>query len=183
MSHAIPELRKTTGKFLWIIGMSFIGGALLFLLAGPLMAPCWHIIHGDVISYDEWTIRVPDQFFVRGESVMWRLNLGTPLFRVPYGHISLFRQTKTVDMPRDYPRFESAIVGEGMKSGLQVESRRAINIDGHEGRCLQMSRSIGAQTLVRCIIADDSTLVFYEGYPQYVPQFFSMVQGMSRKSH
>jgi hypothetical protein len=184
MSHATPELRKRHVKILWIIGASFIAGALLFLLAVTLMAPCWHIIHGDFISYDEWTIRVPDHFFVRGDGVMWRLNPGTPLFTVPYGHISLFRNAKTVDLPRGYPLFESAIVAEGMKSGLQVESRRTINIGGHEGRCLQMSRSIGGTPiLVRCIIADDSTLVFYEGYPQYVSQFFSMMQGMSKNSH
>lgn len=184
MSRIQSGLRKRPVKTIWIIGLSFVVGGSLFLLAVPMMAPCWHMMHGDYISYDEWTIRVPDHFFANVDGVMWRLNPGSPLFKAAYGHISFFRHSKAVDLDRDYTLFESAVVAEGMKSGLQVKSHLTINIDGHEGRCLQMSNSKGTdRTIVRCLIAGDDLLAFYEGYPQYVPRFYSMVEGMHKKPH
>jgi hypothetical protein len=72
----------------------FIGALLTILIAVPLLGPCWHLLHGDAISFGGWRVPVPKGFYARKSetaTVMWKQSLGIPFFNVPYGHISLFR--------------------------------------------------------------------------------------------
>lgn len=163
-----------------MIGAFFFGGILLFLGGVPLIAPCWHAAHGGDVTCSGWIIHIPDGFCPWGDARIWKLSLGSPFFRVPYGHISLFERGKVIDLSRDFPLFESVMVQQGTQSGVHLDSRRMIVVDGREGRCIQMSGSAPTRTEVRCIIDGDPIAVFYEGHPKYLPEFYSMFQRMRK---
>lgn len=87
--------------------------------------------------------------------------------------------------------FEAVMIKEGMKSGFHVEAYRTLIIDGRQARCIQLSHSAtespvsrsrfsSPRVLVRCMIGGDSVTVFYEGSPQYLPEFFSILEEMKK---
>jgi len=161
----------------------FIGAFIIFLLVVPLLGPLWHLVHGNGISYGGWRVPVPGGFYVRNSQegpTMWKLNSGIPLFRASYGHVSLFRHTQPFAFDRDYPGFEERVVQDSYQDGYQLKTKRTIPVAKGSAYCLEFTRSSGEQhSLLRCAVEGNPLVVFYEGDPRYVPDVFTVLQGMS----
>ncbi len=177
---------KKVAKLTLQLSGVFIGVLLIFLVLVPLFGPGWHLLHGDFISYGGWRIPVPKGFYVRnsqGRPTMWRLNLGIPLFRAPYGHISLFSHPPQEPPAFDYRRFERAVIEDALRSGYQLKAKRTVSVGKNSAYCLEFTRSSGEpRSLVRCVVENSVLVLFYEGDPRYIPDVFTTLQGMSLES-
>jgi len=184
----LAPISKPIGLMLRLLGV-FIGFLLIALLIVPLLGPGWHLLHGDFISYEGWRIPVPKRFYVRMSQMgptMWKHTLGTPLFNVPYGHISLYRRPdqQPFAYDRDYSRFENGVIQEAGQSGYRLESKRTISVGENSGYCLEFTRLLGEpRSLVRCVVENSVVVLFYEGDIQYISEVFSTLQGMSLESN
>jgi hypothetical protein len=176
----------------------FIGGLLLVLLLVPLLGPGWHLLHGDFISVGGWKIPVPKGFYATETSegpVMWKYAFGVPFFDAPHGHISVFGLSSVNEAPKpfayntDYSRFEKGVTQEAAQSGYRLEWTREIRVGAGSGYCLQFTRSgdgtheVRGRSLLRCAIEGSAAVLFYEGDPRYIPDVFTILQGMSPQSH
>jgi hypothetical protein len=161
------------------------GAYLIVLLLIPLLGLAWHLVHGDFTSYGGWRIPVPKGFYVGRSQMgptMWKHTLGTPLFNVPYGHISLYSRPDQQPFiyDTDYSRFEKGVAQAAGQSGYQFESKRTISAGKNSGYCLQFTRASGEpRSLVRCAVDNSVVVVFYEGDPRYISDLYGMLQGMS----
>jgi len=177
---------KAAKRVLQLVGVG-VGAYLIVLLVIPLLGLGWHLLHGDFISYGGWRIPVPKGFYV-GKSqmgpAMWKHTLGTPLFNVPYGHISLY-SLRPAQPPFTYDRdrFEKGVIQEATGSGYKFESKRTISVGKNSGYCLEFTRSVGEPpSLLRCAVENSAVVLFYEGDSRFVPDVFATLQGMSPES-
>ena len=182
----LAPIGKPLSLMLQLLGV-LIGVLLIALLIVPLVGPGWHLLHGDFIVYEGWRVPVPKGFYV-GKSqmgpTMWKHTLGTPLFNVPYGHISLFSRPHPFACDRDYSRFEKGVTQSAGQSGYQLESKRTISVGKNSGYCLEFTRLSGEpRSLVRCVVENSVVVLFYEGDPRYISDFFAALQGMSLESN
>src|SRR5579883_2350303 len=165
----------------------FIGALLTILIAVPLLGPCWHLLHGDAISFEGWRVPVPKGFYARKSetaTVMWKQSLGIPFFNVPYGHISLFRPPQQVfSFDRNYGRFKSELIQDASEKGYRLRSERTVSVGDKPAYCLEFKRpSPDARSLVRCVVEGSPLAIFYEGDSKYVPDVFATLQGISREN-
>src|SRR5260221_2486760 len=178
--------KHKVGKLAFRLIGVFIGAFVIFLLVVPLLGPFWHLVYGNAISYGGWRVPVPGGFYVRNSQegpTMWKQNLGIPLFRASYGHVSLFRHTQPFVFDRDYSRFEEGVVRDSNQHGYQLRTKRTIPVDKGSAYCLEFTRSSSEPgSLVRCAVEGSPLVAFYEGDPRYVPAVFVVLQGMSLES-
>ena len=183
----VPE-HKTAKRVFQYLGVG-VGAYLFVLLVIPILGLGWHFLHGDFISYGGWRIPVPRGFYV-GKSqmgpTMWKHTLGTPLFNVPYGHISLYSPSpaqKPFVYDRDYSRFEKGVIQEASRSGYQLKTRHTVLVGKDSAYCLEFIRPSGEpRSLLRCAVENSVVILFYEGDPRYIPDVFATLQGMSLES-
>lgn len=160
---------------------------LVLLLIIPLFGPAWHALRGDSISYQGWRIPVPDGFFVRNERAtptMWKLTLGTPLWRAPFGQITVF--TYPSDRPfrseADYNNFARGVIHAARSDGYSFLSTRKVASGHAAAYCWEFASSKRkAESAVRCAVGDSLLVLFYSGHQKYLPQFYSALQGVSRE--
>ncbi len=186
------RLAKLTLQLVVVI----IGSLLIVLLVVPLLGPGWHLLHGDFISYGGWGIPVPKGFYVeesREGPTMWKLTLGSgiPFFDASYGHISFYGLSgvsparQPFDYDRDYSQFDRVVTQEANKSGYRFEAKRSTPVGKTSGYCLEYTRSVNlkhevrGQSLLRCAVQSSPAVLFYEGDPRYIPDVFTMLQGVS----
>jgi hypothetical protein len=186
--------RKKLAKLMIHLLGVFIGVVLIFLLLVPLLGPGWHLLRGDFISFGGWSIPVPKGFYAKESPdglILWKYTFGIPFFDAPYGHISVYGLSSLTparqlfEYDRDYPRFESGVTQEAARSGYRLEWKRATPVGRSSGYCLEFTRSAGlkhavpGRSLLRCAIEGSTAVLFYEGDPRYIPDVFTMLQGMS----
>ena len=179
----MPDLKHKPVRLVLRLAVACFACVSVVLFAVPLLGPCWHLLFGDKISYAGWTIPVPKGFYLRdsaGGPAMWKLNLGTPLFAVPYGHVSLFfRPGQPFLFSQHYRRFAASISEDAATGGYAVQERTLVS-GGSPAYCLQLDRhSVEPNSLVRCAIEGTGVAVFYEGDKKYLPDFFSVLEKMS----
>jgi hypothetical protein len=165
-----------------------LGAWTLMLFSVPLLGPIWHFLHGDSVDYEGWQLPVPKGFYARtlpGGPTMWKPTLGVPFFSAPYGHISVFHvpsDRQPFVYARDFQSFSDAISDDARRSGYQFNSNRVVNIGKTAAYCVEFSRSIERpRFLVRCRVENAPIAPFYEGDERYLPDFFSMLEGISPK--
>ena len=163
-----------------------LGVWVLLLLLIPLFGPIWHFFNGSSISYEQWRFPVPEGFYVRmslAGPMMWRPTLGVPFFNAPYGHISVFHvpgNRQHFVFTSDFQSFSDAISDEAGRSGYLFKSNHFVNIDRIAVYCLEFSRPTERpRFLVRCRVENAPIALFYEGDDRYLPDFFSMLEGIS----
>jgi hypothetical protein len=159
------------------------------LLIFTVLGPCWHLMFGDAISYEGWKVPVPKGFYVQKSEkapTMWKHTLGSPLFNVPYGHISLFSlgpAQPPFAYERDYSRFEKGVTQDASQSGYQLKAKRSTMVGKNPAYCLEFARpAVEPRSLVRCAVENSVVVLFYEGDPKYVPDALTTLQGMSPES-
>jgi hypothetical protein len=158
----------------------FVGTILIVLAAVPLLGPCWHLLHGDLVSFEGLRVPVPKGFYVRKSEagpVMWKQSFGIPFFNAPYGHISLFRRPEQFSFDKDYSRFTNELGQDAIEKGYKLTSERTISAGKEPAYCLEFRRSSPAPgSLVRCAVESSTLAVFYEGDSRYVPDVFATLR-------
>ncbi len=179
----MPDLKGKSPKVVLRLATASVACGLLVLCTVPLLGPCWHLLFGDKISYAGWSIPVPKGFYSRESRdgpTMWKLNLGTPLFAVPYGHVSLFFRPGQFLFSEHYRRFATSVSQDAAAGGYSVYER-ALAAGGSPAYCLQLERqSIQPNSLVRCAIEGSGVAVYYEGDRKYLADFYSVLEHMAR---
>jgi hypothetical protein len=178
---------KPLGVMFRLFGV-FVGACGIVMLCLPLLGPGWHAIYGDSVSYGGWRVPVPGGFYVRksgGSSAMWKLSLGIPLLNRPYGHISLFSlppPRRPFEFERDYPGFAKRTGDLAAQSGYELKAQRTVAVGKTSAYCLEFARQVEEpRSLVRCALDNSVVVLFYEGDPRYVPEFFNVLGGMSQE--
>jgi hypothetical protein len=160
-----------------------VGTALLVLVAVPLMAPCWHLLYGDAISFEDLRVPVPEGFYVRTSEagpVMWKQSFGIPFFNAPYGHISLFRRPEQFSFDRDYSRFTNELAQDASERGYMLTSERTVSTGKKPAYCLEFRRlSRASGSLVRCAVESSTLVIFYEGDSRYVQNVFATLRNIN----
>lgn len=165
-----------------------VGVTFIILVAIPLLGPCWHLFHGDSISFDGWRVPVPRGFYVKRvktKPVMWNMSFGTPYFNVPYGHISLFRAPSEQVFSLEtgtYGRFKDSLIQQATQGSYQLTSERTLSIAGRPVYCLEFARPAPQpKSLIRCAIDRSDLAIFYEGDSKYAPDAYATIQGMQNE--
>lgn len=162
---------------------------MLVFISVPFWGSTWHFFHGESLYYREWKIPVPSNFYVRGTGSdrpsMWRMTLGMPITRGPYGHISVYTQQLPGDRPfsykSDYQRFSNVINWQERQNGFTLRSHTALPVDRTVAYCLDFAhRENATKTLMDCAIDNSRIVVFYDGDRKYLSEFLTTLQGMSR---
>ncbi len=174
--------RKALRKW---IGASVLLVPLALFLSFPLLGRGWHLLHGDFISYDGWRVRVPRDYCVldtKPGPTIWKLELGAPIFRVPYAHINLFGASlpKPFHYETDWEYLANSTTAVAEGNGFRLLGSRAATIGKRPAHCLEFVRPNGRpDSQVRCAIEGTRLFVTYEGHRKYVSDFYSVLHGMS----
>lgn len=121
----VVRMKRKIAK-LAILGVGVAVGSILVSLAVvPLHGAWWHLLHGNAISFQDWTIPVPKGFYVTKSSygtMMWRTTFGIPFFDVPYGLISLFLRPprQPFSYERDHAQFKDSLVRDASGRGTNL---------------------------------------------------------------
>jgi hypothetical protein len=164
-----------------------LAGMLFVLAAVTLLAPVWHLWHGDSISWQGWKVPVPKGFCVKSEQnpTMWKFSFGAPFLNSSYGHISLFHRPagqSPFEFGRDFERFAASVTEVARQDGYRFASTRTLKVGDTTAHCLEFENEVDrSRSLVRCAIEDSLVTIFYEGATRYVPDFLSMFGGMSHE--
>jgi hypothetical protein len=165
-----------------------IGALLIVLVVVPLLGPCWHLLYGDAISFQGWTLPVPKGFYVRKSRngpVMWKQTFGVPFFNASYGHISFFLRPpkQPFSFERDYIQFKNGLAQDANEKGYKLTSERTVSVGKEPAYCLEFRRSSPEPgSLLRCAVESSAIVIFYEGDPRYVRDVFATLQRMSADS-
>jgi len=167
------------------VACAFLGGILIVLLVIPLFGPAWHGLHGNSISYQGWRVHIPAGFYVwnsREHPAIWKTTFGTPLFKVPYAHVTLFsgNPEQPFDLKEIRENFSKVVAEEASRRGFRLISSIVVPVSSRNAYCWQFSKS--SKSLVRCAIDGTAVAVFYEGDSRYVPDLFDILRGMSPES-
>jgi len=164
-----------------------MAGMILVLAAVPLLAPVWHLWHGDSISWQGWKISVPKGFCARSDQnpTLWKFAFGAPFLNLSYGHISLFHRP-TGQLPfefgRDFGHFAASVTEVAKQDGYRFASKKTLKVGDTTAHCLEFESEVdSSRALLRCAIEDSLVVIFYEGASRYVPDFLSVLEGMSRQ--
>jgi hypothetical protein len=167
-----------------VIGVLF--AIVMWLSVGFALSTGWHLLHGNSISYAGWKIPVPRGYYARqnrGVPFIWTLSLGAPVFRSQYGRLSFYSwqgPAHPFSRDKDYPGFEESVSQAAAESGHQLKSRRTISLGDKSVYCLEFARETRQpRSLVRCAVEKSIIYPFYEGDPRYLPDMFTIFQGMS----
>ena len=163
------------------IACAFLGGILIVLLVVPLFGPAWHELHGDSISYQGWRVHIPAAFYVwntREHPTIWRTSFGTPFFKAPYAHVTLFSSTpaQAFDVEKIRHDFSEAVAEDALRKGFRPVSSSIVPVSSRNAYCWQFSKS--SKSLVRCAIDGTTIAVFYEGDSRYVPDLINILKAM-----
>src|SRR5271156_5966903 len=186
----------TTHKIVKRVLRCFTAGlvACIFGLLGiPLYGWCWHVLHGNSIYFENWTLPVPKGYFVRDSHdgsiqkrqygpTMWKLTLGAPLLNTPSGHLSFYsrKPLQPFFFERDYPRFKAGLFQSATEEGFQLTSEREVPVGNSIGRCLEFGRTgVASEMLVTCAIENSVVVAFYDGDSRYSQDFFDTLRGMA----
>ena len=164
-----------------------------YLLTVPLYGWCWHLLHGNFISYENWEVPVPKGYFVRNLEdgptqkpqygpTMWKLTLGAPILKVPSAHFSFYNRSplQPFSFERDYSRFKAGLIRSDTDYGFQLKSEGMATVGNNVGHCLEFVRAKDAsELLVHCAIENNVVLVFYDGDARYTQDFFTMLREMT----
>ena len=154
----------------------------LVLSGIELAGPEWHLVHGDSVHYRGWRIPIPYWFCVTNatsEPKLWNLPLGAFKWHGPCAYISfLARRSGEPLAPADYRRFAE---DAARRQGYRLTSERKIPVDGTFAECFESVSTEDNKThQIVCPIRGSILAATYIGSPNYFPDFYSMLQGMSR---
>jgi len=180
-------LQPARRRRLWLGVVALILPLLAFLVV-PLYGFLWQELHGDSFSFREWTGKLPRGFYVSSlnsaSSQLWRLDLGRPIIKTPYGHISLLAADSgsAFSRERDYERFGDAVTQAARESQYAFSQQLQVPVDGTVAYCLEFTRvRNNAQLQLRCGLEGTSLFVYYEGHEKYREAFLSFLQALVRR--
>lgn len=168
-------------------GVVILGCLFGLLLLIPQLGRVWHWFHGDAISHQGWRIPVPNGFLVRtssGGPNMWNVSFGRPLWDSPYAHISFFKDNGDHPLHYDqhHARFAAHITEAAATQGYEFFSTQEVSVADTKAYCWEFrKRSSESELRIRCFIEGTTVLLFYEGDRRFVPDFFTVLGGMSRQ--
>jgi len=175
------ETWKHRRRHVWA-GVALLVPLLGFLLV-PLYGSIWQLFFGNTFSIRGWHGRLPEGFFVMGSNTanpnLWRLDLGKPLFDVPYGHISIFSAGSGLhQVGRDnLERFAQSTAEQASSAGFVPTGRDRLAVDQTFAFCLQFtSMENRNQVQVRCILEGTGVFFYYEGHSKYRNNFYSFIR-------
>ncbi|MDR3562658.1 MAG: hypothetical protein P4N59_14650 [Negativicutes bacterium] len=181
-------MTRTVRVSLKLLGI-FIATICVFLLVVPFLGYGWHLFHRNYISYAGWKIPVPKDYLVmagtKSPSIM-KLSLGEPYFGAPYSHVSFFGHKPgggEFKGSRDSVLFEESMSESAAKEGFRPKSKHIVAVGDKVASCLEFERN-GKQprSLVYCAVENAHIFPHFEGDAQYIPEFFSILNGMSQES-
>lgn len=182
----MPANKKKIATLAVRLSIVSAAAVLIVLVAAPLLGPCWHLVHGDAISFAGQRVPVPRGFYVQQSptrATMWRQSFGIPFFNVPYGHISLFSRSSEDGFlfGRDYNGFKSGLTQDATERGYKLTSEQIVGAGKDAAYCLKFKPlAAGSGTLLRCAVEKSPLVVFYEGDSRYLPDVLATLHGVTR---
>ena len=162
--------------------------AILVLIAiflPEVVSAAWHIAHGRTVTYRQWKVTVPFEWYAvsHGEGMaverMTRLSWDKPTAEFLPVHFS-----KTY--PDKYFKYE--IYGKSQAQALQsqgylLQGQRDVQIAGKPGMCWIFNKyKHDEQLWIACIVPSDLTSADYIGNKAYADEFFSFLEQTQRNT-
>jgi hypothetical protein len=175
-------MTNVSKKMVKLLGC-LLGGLALLMFAVLAAAPLWHLTHRNVISFNGWSIPVPQHFFAinsKDHPSLWKTSFGMPFVSSSYGHITLHRKPTGAKFQalRDRVAFERGITQDASNAGYSSSSTQILNVAGLNAYCWKFAAVKSNKVLYRCFIDNSSTAIFYEGDNRYSADFLSTLQSM-----
>lgn len=152
---------RTLELFLCTLLATLFAGAL----AVPFFGAIWHLAHGDFITYHQWKIRVPSDFYVRqypAGPFLRKHTIGFPLWRAPYVMIAVSELPHPFEYEEDYQRFTTGADLAAQDQGYKFLSTKEISIGKTLGYCLEYGLLRDAtKSFVECSVEHTSLLFSY----------------------
>jgi hypothetical protein len=174
------------GRLLKWFLCALIATPLIAMLFVPFLGMTWHLLHGNFISYRQWKIRVPSDFYVSHGAkgpFLWKLTLGFPLWRGPYGVIGISELSHSFEYEEEYPRFMTGADMAAQDQGYKFLSSTDVSVGKTLGHCLEYGPLHDAtKSFVQCTVEHTSLLFSFRGHTKYIPILFSTIQTISDQS-
>jgi hypothetical protein len=162
---------------------SSLAGSLVVLLAVPFFGAIWHLTHGDFITYHEWKIRVPSDFYARqylNGAYLWKLTIGYPLQSAPYGMIAVSVLPRSFEYKEDYQNFTTGADLAGQSLGYKFLSTQEVSIGKTLGYCHEYGLPEDpSKSFVQCMVDHTDLFLGYEGHRKFIPILFSTLQSIA----
>jgi len=150
-----------------LIGITLmLGGYFAALASVPFLGYGWQFLHGSSIVFAGWRIPVPAGFYMtEGERsrTLWRLSIGMPIRKGPYGQITLFHQSKPVS-GREFDRdLEAGFVRAAQIEGYALSAKRELRVADTRAVCFEFTRFGEQDCAVRCAVENGAVWPWYTG--------------------
>jgi hypothetical protein len=120
-----------------------LGGYFAALASVPFLGYGWQFLHGSSIVFAGWRIPVPAGFYMTQSEksrTLWRLSIGMPIRKGPYGQITLFHQSKPVS-GREFDRdLEAGFVRAAQIEGYALSAKRELRVADTRAVCFEFTR-------------------------------------------
>jgi len=163
-----------------------IFGAAALLLAGvflpEVVSAGWHIAHGRTVTYRQWKVTVPFEWYAISHGEGMAVERMTRLS---------WQKAPTVEfLPVHFGpayHFQYEIYGKSQAQtmsgkGYFLQGQRDIQIAGKPGMCWIFNKyKHDEQLWIACIVPTDLTSADYIGNKAYADEFFSLLEQTQRK--
>ena len=159
------------------------GIPLVMILLVPLIGPMWHLFYGDFVTYHQWKIRVPSDFYVRqypDGPFLWKYTIGFPFWRSRYAMIGVTDLPHPFEYEEDYQNFTTGADLAAQDQGYKFLSTQKVSIGKSMGFCHEYGLSRDpTKSFAQCAIEHTDLLLGYRGHTKYIPILLSTLQSIS----
>jgi hypothetical protein len=166
-----------------IVGLA-VTMLVVFLLYVSLRGNLWHWIHGDFVTYRQWTIRIPEGFYVRQGNkgpFLWKLTFGYPIWRGPYAMVGFSELPHVFDSAVDYNKFADGSDLTAATEGYKPIGATDVQAGKNQAHCLEYTLpNDQSRHFMQCAVEHTTLLIGYRGHPMYIPTVLSVLASLSQ---
>jgi hypothetical protein len=166
-----------------IIGLA-VAMPAVFLLYVPLRGNLWHWIHGDRVTYRQWTIRIPEGFYVEQGNkglFLWKFTFGYPLLRGPYAMVGFSELPHVFDSAADYNKFAAGSELAAANEGYKPIGATDVQAGKNQAHCLEFTLPNNqSRHFMQCAVEHTTLLIGYRGHAMYIPAVQSVLASLSQ---
>ncbi len=167
------------------IPLGFLIACIIFLMV-PLLGPSWHLIHGNLITYQGWRIPVPRGFYVTQKPdhcTMWKHTLGAPFKRTASTSIGILTNPsgKLFKFEGNLEESAERMIAAGQMDGYIFHSERTVSTGSSTAYCFEFyNQQAPSEFTARCAIENTAILFIYLGDDKSKEDLYSALEGLSR---